>query len=737
MSANLSAALSHAGRTVLQIGCDPKHDSTKLLLGGQALTCVLDYLRDALPGEYDLDAVLRTGYANVGCVEAGGPKPGVGCAGRGIISTFEMLERFKLSERYDTIVYDVLGDVVCGGFAVPIRREYADTILIVTSGEFMALYAANNILRGVRTYDGESGRRVAGILCNQRNVDDENERVARFAEAVGLPIFATVPRSNSFAEAEGANMTVVEYGQDAGLVGLFDDMAARLVEGPALYPAKPLSDEELESAVLGAGPAPGRRPAASAGTARTQTHEGENPKDAEGTDDLAQSSVAEYWAKPDLTDPNRFLSKTVARGEPLHGCAFNGAIATALQVSDAIVLAHSPTSCANLSLQSFTSSGRRALFERGTLLPTSLAPNFACTNMDQGQIVFGGTDALLAKVAELRERKPKAIIVVSSCPAGIIGDDIDRAAELSTEACPVLPIKTDGNMTGDFMQGLLSSSLAIAKKFIVPNLPKKTKTVNVFAEKTSISNAQANFDLIAGFLDCMGIRVNCRFLYDTNTAQLADFTSAALCLPAYTDYTASLLGGLFEDEFGMEIFDRGFPVGFDETAEWLHALGERFDALTEAQRIVAEHERAYREEIDRLRPSLVGKRLMVLSYNCELDWILRTALDAGMDIVRIGILDYSQDEGFRTKIEADLPVVENYAREGRENEIAELKPDVLLTNYASPVGDSVPVADVIPMCPNAGFGSALSLLKRWAQLLKTSLSAGWKNDGALFEESFL
>jgi nitrogenase iron protein len=225
LSANLSAALALSGKRVLQIGCDPKHDSTRLLLHGQSFTTVLDYMRVTKPPDYRLADILAEGFAGVGCVEAGGPKPGVGCAGRGIISTFELLDQFKLKERYDVTVYDVLGDVVCGGFAVPIRREYADTILLVTSGEFMALYAANNILRGIRNYDGTE-KRVAGILYNKRDVEDEDGRVERFARAVGLPILAVVPRSDAFTRAERDNVTVMEQNAD-------DTSAVSLKTGPS------------------------------------------------------------------------------------------------------------------------------------------------------------------------------------------------------------------------------------------------------------------------------------------------------------------------------------------------------------------------------------------------------------------------------------------------------------------------------------------------------------------------
>ena len=250
ISANLSAAFALAGRRVLQIGCDPKHDSTRLLTHGQKLTTALDYMRVTNPLDYKIEDILARGFGGTGCVEAGGPKPGVGCAGRGIISTFELLDQFKLKERYDTVVYDVLGDVVCGGFAVPIRREYADAIFIVTSGEFMALYAANNIMRGIRNYDNEE-RRVAGILCNCRCVGDEDGRLARFARAAGLPVLAVIPRSGAFARAEQANMTVVEQNADRDVVGIFSKLARELIAGCALYEAKPLADHELESVVLG------------------------------------------------------------------------------------------------------------------------------------------------------------------------------------------------------------------------------------------------------------------------------------------------------------------------------------------------------------------------------------------------------------------------------------------------------------------------------------------------------
>ena len=765
MGANMSAALALAGHSVVQVGCDPKHDSTRQLLRGRRITTVLDYLRDARPDSYDLSEVLHEGFAGVGCVEAGGPKPGVGCAGRGIISTFDLLAQFKLEDRYDIALYDVLGDVVCGGFAVPIRREYADTILVVTSGEFMSLYAANNILRGIRNYDGDDLHRVAGLVLNRRNVAGEEERVRRFAQAVGLPIFLDVPRSDAFARAERAHATVVELGDDAQLCALFADAAHRLVDtdGLQLYAARPLTDEDLEETVLGArdeSTSPGEN--GRAGTDDRSTSPGENGRSADesishgendcraqdsGSADAPEAPIASIGRAEaiDLTDPNRYLSKTLIAGEPLHGCAFNGAISAALNVGDAVVVAHAPRTCANLSLATFNSTGRRTLYERGELMPHSLAPNLTCTDMDEPQIVFGGTDALLAKVREVKERplpgrggrRPHAIIVISSCPAGIIGDDLDRIAELSDDTCTVLPIKTDGNMTGDFLQGQLAAHLAIARTFIDRSVPVRPHTANIFAEKPSVTNTQRNFRVIEGFLARMGVTVNCRFLNSTTVDELRGFCAGQLNIPAYGDYTAQLLGKLISEEFGGQVFGRGFPIGFDETVSWLREVAAFFDANDAVPQIIAEQQALYDAEIARLRPILRGKKLMVVAYNCELDWILRTALDLEMEIVRIGVLNYSQDAGFRTRIDAEFPVVENYDRFSRADEISQLAPDVLLTNYASAVADSVPVADTIPMCPDVGFMSSIALARRWARLLRLRLKGGWKDDGVLFEEAFL
>ena len=173
-TSNLSAALSHMGYRVMQVGCDPKADSTKGLMGGKRIPTVLEQLR-AKGEALTLEDVVFRGYNGVLCVESGGPTPGVGCAGRGIISAFEKLADLEAFETYqpDIVIYDVLGDVVCGGFAMPIRDGYAREVFIVSSGEMMALYAANNIAQAVRNFAGRGYARLGGLILNARNTENE------------------------------------------------------------------------------------------------------------------------------------------------------------------------------------------------------------------------------------------------------------------------------------------------------------------------------------------------------------------------------------------------------------------------------------------------------------------------------------------------------------------------------------------------------------------------------------
>ena len=229
-TANLAAALAADGYKVIQIGCDPKADSTMNLLKGVPVQPVMDYYR-LHDEEPDFEHIGREGFGGVFCIETGGPTPGLGCAGRGIIATFDLLEELEVFERIrpDVVLYDVLGDVVCGGFAAPIREGYAEEILIVTSGEKMALYAADNISTAVKNFEDRGYAHVRGIVLNRRNVPDEEEKVRSFAEKHGFPICADIPRSDEINYYEDRGMTVIEGDPSLPVSRLYMQLARDLM----------------------------------------------------------------------------------------------------------------------------------------------------------------------------------------------------------------------------------------------------------------------------------------------------------------------------------------------------------------------------------------------------------------------------------------------------------------------------------------------------------------------------
>lgn len=247
---NLTAGLVELGKQVMVVGCDPKADSTRLLLGGLHQKTVLDTLREE--GEQiELSAILKKGYKGTRCVESGGPEPGVGCAGRGIITSIGLLERLgAYTEDLDYVFYDVLGDVVCGGFAMPIREGKAKEIYIVASGEMMSLYAANNIAKGITRYANKGGVRLGGIICNSRNVDREIELLRAFSKELGTQLIHFIPRDNVVQHAEIHRQTVIQYRPESQQANEYRQLARKIEENTQFSIPTPMTQERLEEILL-------------------------------------------------------------------------------------------------------------------------------------------------------------------------------------------------------------------------------------------------------------------------------------------------------------------------------------------------------------------------------------------------------------------------------------------------------------------------------------------------------
>ncbi|RCV63293.1 nitrogenase iron protein NifH [Methanophagales archaeon] len=258
IGSNIVAALSDNGLSVMMIGCDPKADCTRNLTGEVQIPTILDVSRDKgierlgleelVEGkEIKLDEVVHKGYGDVHCAECGGPRPGFGCAGRGVIVAIDLLNKLNVFEELkpDIVLYDVLGDVVCGGFAMPLRRGLADEVYIVTSADYLALYAANNISKGISEFANKGGSPLGGIIYNVRGMLDEADVVYDFAEKIGSHVIGHVPNAHEIAEAEIDGNTVIEYDGNTEIASLFRELAMKIYNNTQTSVPKPLSPDEM------------------------------------------------------------------------------------------------------------------------------------------------------------------------------------------------------------------------------------------------------------------------------------------------------------------------------------------------------------------------------------------------------------------------------------------------------------------------------------------------------------
>ncbi len=251
-SQNTLAALAEMGKKILIVGCDPKADSTRLILHSKAQNTVLSLAAEAGTVEdLEIEDVMKQGFSDIRCVESGGPEPGVGCAGRGVITSINFLEENGAYDGVDYVSYDVLGDVVCGGFAMPIRENKAQEIYIVTSGEMMAMYAANNIAKGILKYANSGGVRLGGLVCNERQTDREYDLIEALAKRLNTQLIHFVPRNNIVQHAELRRMTVMEFAPESSQAEEYRQLAKKIDAngGKGTIPT-PITMDELEDLLM-------------------------------------------------------------------------------------------------------------------------------------------------------------------------------------------------------------------------------------------------------------------------------------------------------------------------------------------------------------------------------------------------------------------------------------------------------------------------------------------------------
>ncbi|MCK9150674.1 AAA family ATPase [Methanobacterium alcaliphilum] len=243
-TSNLSAALSDIGYKVMQVGCDPKNDSTNTLRHGKSIPTVMDTIRS---GSNDFSSVIHEGYNDILCVEAGGPEPGVGCAGRGIIAAIELLDNNGVIDEYDPdiVIYDVLGDVVCGGFAIPIRQGLAEQIYTVTSSDYMAIYAVNNLFKGILKYSGSGGGLLGGIIGNSISKIAQREMIQDFSQQTETEVIEYVPRSPIVTRCELDGKTTIEGAPESEQAEVYRELARKVINNKQKFIPRPFDVDDL------------------------------------------------------------------------------------------------------------------------------------------------------------------------------------------------------------------------------------------------------------------------------------------------------------------------------------------------------------------------------------------------------------------------------------------------------------------------------------------------------------
>ena len=694
VSANVSYMLAGMGKKVLQIGCDPKHDSTRLLLGEREQRTVLEYIRDTAPYDRRLEDVVADGANGVKCVEAGGPEPGIGCAGRGILTTFDTLRKLGIDKLpTDVKLYDVLGDVVCGGFAVPLRSEYSDAVFLVTSGEFMSVYAANNILKGLRNFD--DGRpRVAGVILNSRGDAGEYDAVKRFADAVGLPIVSVIPRDRLFSSAESGHATVAQLFPDSEAASSLRRIAERIVrisEGRAeLYHPRPLDSEGLfqYARMLPISPCNTVSPGSCQcrHTARRRAGAGTEKK-------------------------------------IVHSCGAAGSVYPLLFLEGTATILHGPRSCAHIMAASrdMTDAESKAL-----LAPCS--SRLRCTGMDDSVSVFGGGDLLRTAILDEINSGTRYVFVVTSCVSGIIGDDVEdivRSVGRDHPEAFVRAVMADGNIIGEWDEGYAATA-DMLMDLVEDGFEPDPMAVNVIGERYFFRQGECESD-VADLFRPFGMRVNCRFMHETSIDDIRGFRRAGLTVSAAEDRAANAVSRIIERRLGIRVEHGMVPVGMSGYRSFAERIAERTGDRTTAIDVLYAAEEKYRSEMVRHRERFGGRSVIVMDkFTQDIDWLLEVLDDIGARIILVGVGPgrARPRDARRSRFEGSVTFVDGYGIEALKEDIERERPYAVLSDSMLVVPEGQRF--MLYSRPGPGIDCVLEYARKLADLTRVPGTEGWR-----------
>ncbi len=700
MAANVSYALTKNNKQVIQIGCDPKHDSTRSLLNGKTQTTVLSYIRDTPPYERKLDDIVLTGSLGIKCVEAGGPEPGIGCAGRGILSTFDTLKKLGLDDMdFDVKVYDVLGDVVCGGFAVPLRNEYADAVFLVSSGEFMSLYAANNILKGIRNFD-KGIPRVAGIIHNSRGLKDEEEIVKRFAIAVGLPIIACIPRSDLFLQAEAKGCTVMEMFPESSVACELRKVSDYIIkiskDSKLLRDTHPLDDEQMGQLAKG---------------------ECVPYEDCRITKNILSSCRACSLKQSDrITRENNIVSS----------CATSGASYACSTISDAITVIHGPKSCAHIISSGKNYSELKKARKNGILADLQ-SKRIYSTDMNDSVAVFGGGSLLEQKIRDQILDGHKNIFVVTSCVSGIIGDNsvdiVERISNEYPDSC-IRIVEADGNIMGDWTEGYLGAAEMLID-FIDQSVEPQGDCVNIIAERYFFK--EEGDDDARSLFEPFGIDINCRFMYESDLDSIRNMKRACANFIVTVDETSVGVARLLKEKAGIKINPLTMPASMSEYKLWASAIGHLFGKEKLAEEIIRKTEENYESVIVQLKKTMGGKKIIIEDkFTQDIDWLIELLQDMDAEIILIGVgPKYMWKEKLeKSKYSDRLRFKFDYTYLDLINDIEVMKPDMILGD--SLLTTELGIRHAVYSNPGVGLAGPIRYARLFTDILRVPQREGWR-----------
>ncbi|NLE04146.1 MAG: hypothetical protein GX638_04995, partial [Crenarchaeota archaeon] len=609
------------------------------------------------------------------------------------------------------------GDVVCGGFAVPMRKGFADEVYVVTSGEIASLYAANNIAKAIKRYSNPCGK-LGGIIGNGRETKNEREVISAFAQKIGTQLVAYIPRSELIAQAELQSEPIIQYAPNSEIASIYKQIADYIeLNKPPVTP-NPLSDEELESFFRNYCYNLNQKKHESCGkkTATKSSLELSEPK-------IVRSS----GAASKLDNACKVVS---SNKKPAHGCSLAGAISVIRQIKDTVSVVHSPSGCSYIHFWSHMIGDLQSRQHDLTL------PNIICTNMQETDVIYGGSENLKETIINVHRKFPlNTIFLVTSCPSGIIGEDISSIVEqLTNKGIPLVAINSDGIISGDYIAGIYNTYCAIAEKYIEKNVSPVNNSINVIGEMTIAKLGEPDFNNITCVLKKLGINLNCRFIRNTTINEIKKFKQAKLNILFTDEPTLSeKLSNFFKLHYNIEFQKLPIPAGFNKTKEFFQILSLHFNKMNEFNKIVTLAETEYEKQLATLRKHFSEKKVLIFAYSQNIDWLISTLLDLGVKIPKICVSTTSSNGAIlRSAFEGKIKIENNFPLELREHAISETNPDFILsTPVLSGVNYSVPCF-AYPLRPNYGFNSGIEFMSSLHSKLLVPFTEGWRNDKSLF-----